>query len=81
MNNIEKYPILEKLYYNHENIIKGAVKVLSIAKYYSSDEECVVYQNTYTGTIGVIKLVEWNELVDMNKQEGCINERPRFFHQ
>ena len=78
---MEQYPTLEKLYYNHENKIGGTVRVLSIAKHYDDNEECVVYQNTHTGTIGTIKLVQWNETINMDKREGCIDERPRFYHQ
>jgi hypothetical protein len=74
------YPTLEKLYYNHENKIGGAVRVLSIAKQYETNEEYVVYQNVHTGTIGTIKLVQWNETINMDNREGCIDERPRFYH-
>jgi hypothetical protein len=78
---MEQYPTLERLYYNHENKISGTVRVLSIAKHYDDTEEYVVYQNTHTGTIGTIKLTQWNETVNMDKREGCIDERPRFiFH-
>ncbi len=67
---MENYPTLEKLYYNHEKKVGGTVKVLSIAKHYDNNEEYVVYQNTHTGTIGTIKLVQWNEM---------IGSRPRFY--
>lgn len=77
---MEQYPSLNKLYYNHENKIRGAVKVLSIAKHYSDDEEYVVYQNTHKSAIGVIKLSEWNEKINIDKRQGCIDERPRFYH-
>ena len=77
---METYPTLEKLYHNHENKISGTVRVLSIAKHYDDGDEYVVYQNTHTGTIGVIKLIKWNEIINMNKREGCLDERPRFYH-
>lgn len=77
---MEQYPTLEKLYYNHEDKIGGTVRVLSVAKHYDNGEEYVVYQNTHTGTIGVIKLVQWNEIVNMDKREGCFYKRPRFYH-
>jgi hypothetical protein len=77
---MEQYPTLEKLYYKPENKIGGTVKVLSVAKHYGDNEEYVVYQNTHTGTIGTIKLVQWNESINMDKREGCIDERPRFYH-
>lgn len=78
---MERYPTLEKLYYNHEKKIGGNVRVLSVAKHYDNNEEYVVYQDTHTGTIGVIKLTQWNEIVNMDKREGCIDERPRFYTQ
>lgn len=77
---MEEYPTLEKLYYNHEHKIGGTVKVLSIAKHYNSNEEYVVYQNTHTGAIGIIKLVQWTEPVDMHTGIGICDERPRFYH-
>jgi len=76
---MEKYPSLMHLYYNHEHKISGAVKVLSIAKHYSNDDEYVVYQNTHTHTVGIIKLSQWYEMVNIDKREGCIDERPRFY--
>jgi hypothetical protein len=49
------------------------VLVLHIAKLYDSDDEYVVYQNTHTSAIGVIKLVDWNEVVEMDTYQ-----QPRF---
>ena len=75
---MKEYPKLGTPYYNHEGKI-GEVKVLSIAKHYNDDEEYVVYQGVHTGTIGVIKLSDWNEMVETCERIGCVNERPRIY--
>ena len=75
---MEKYPELNERYHNHENKI-GVVKVLSIAKHYDDGDEYVVYQGVHTGTIGVIKLSKFNEIVDLPKGNEFVNARPRFY--
>ena len=75
---MEKYPELDKRYHNFEGKV-GVVKVLYVAKHYNDDEEYVVYQGVHTGTIGVIKLSEFNEVIDRPKGNEFVNARPRFY--
>jgi hypothetical protein len=74
----DKYPKIGETYYNHENKI-GPVKVISIAELYETHEEFVIYQQIHKGTIGIILLPKWNEMINIDEREGCLNMRPRFY--
>jgi hypothetical protein len=76
----KEYPLLNKDYYNHERIICGPVRVLYVAKDYFSNEEHVVFQIVHTQEIRIISLQQWDEMINVSKREGCMNSRPRFYH-